>query len=89
MFETSHNEFDYGQIRITPNIADRVNAHKLAKAEEQADRQRRIAMEAHRAMVRAQVEAARYQRANVELLGQINAALGWPKRAMLPAPGGR
>lgn len=81
-------EYDYGQIRITPNIQDRVNAHKLAKAEEQASRQRQIAMDAHRAKIRAQAEVAQYRKANVALLQQIHATLGWPARAMLPPPEG-
>lgn len=84
--ETSSNEYDFGQIRISPNIQDRINQMHRQRAEEQAERQSRIAMGAHREKMRAQAEAERYRMANVALLGQLHAAMGWPKRLMLPAP---
>ena len=88
MINVNCNEFDYGGIRIVPNIADRVNAHKLAKAEEQASRQKQIAREAYREKMSAVSETAQYRKANAELLCQLHAAMGWPNRAMLPVPRG-
>lgn len=81
--------FDCGDIRITPNVQDRVNEMKRRQAEESADRHRRIAMEAMRAETVAQVEAQRLRQANTSLLVQLHAVLGWPNRLLLPAPGAR
>lgn len=78
---------DFGDIRITPNIQDRINEMRRRKAEERADRNERIAMEAHRATRCAQAEANRCREANIALLCQLHAALGWPRRTLLPAPG--
>lgn len=86
MIETACNDFDYGEIRITPNIQDRINAMHRRHAENRADRCTRIAMDASREKIRAQVEAERYRRANIALLQQLHAATGWPRRAMLPMP---
>lgn len=51
--ETSSNEYDYGQIRINPIIQDRVNEMHRRRAEENAERQQRIAMDANRAKMLA------------------------------------
>ena len=88
MFDAKCNEFDYGEIRITPNIADRVNEMHRRRAEEQASRNKQIATEAYKEKMQAISEAAQYRKANAELLCQLHAAMGWPNRAMLPAPTG-
>lgn len=88
MIETAGNtDFDFGSIRITPNVQDRINEMRRRQAEERADRSSRIAMEARRDKMHAQAEAERYRLANANLLCQLHAAMGWPRRAMLPAPG--
>lgn len=79
-------EFDYGNIRITPNIQDRVNEMKRRRAEEDADRQQRIALTAHQLMKSAHQERDRLAKANSELQLMLHAAMGWPVRVMLPAP---
>ena len=81
-------EYDYGQIRITPNIQDRINTLRRRRAEEQASRQRQIAIEAQREKIHALAEVAQYRKANAKLLCHLHAAMGWPIRAMLPPPEG-
>ena len=88
MFDANCNEFDYGEIRIIPNIADRINEMRRRRAEEQASRQRQIAIEAQREKIHALAEVAQYRKANAKLLCQLHAAMGWPHRVMLPVPGG-
>lgn len=80
------NDFDYGGIRITPNIQDRINQMHLRRAEDRAARHEQIAIESHREKVRAMIEVDQYRKANAALLCQIHAAMGWPVRVMLPAP---
>lgn len=88
MIETAgKSPFDFGEIRITPNVQDRINEMRRRQAEESADRNRRIAMEARRAQTIAQAEAMRLRQANIQLLGQLHTAMGWPVRIQLPAPG--
>lgn len=79
-------DYDYGHIRITPNIQDRMNEMHRKRAEERAERAERIAIEARNAMMRMRAECAQKDSANNELQTMLHAAMGWPKRTMLPAP---
>lgn len=78
---------DYGEIRITPNIADRVNRHKRLKAEREAERNLTVALETIRENAELRAELARVKAASGRVMCEAWAVAGYPRRPALAAPG--
>ena len=76
---------DYGQIRIIPNVSDKVNRMKLRQAEERADNNLQIAVEATQENSRLRIELLRLTRANQELLVRMHKMSAGCLLLMLPA----
>lgn len=89
MLITESNPGDYGEIRITPNIQDRVNQHKRMAAEREADENLKIALQAIQENAQLRAENARLQAANQRLLRESRAMFAGARLLVpaLPAPG--
>lgn len=79
---------DYGHIRITPTVADRVNRHRRAKAEREAESHLSVALQTIRENAELRAELSRVKAASGQVMAEAWAVAGYPKRAMLPAPAG-
>lgn len=81
--------YDFDSIAINPSIQTRIDRMRRRQAEERADRDAALAMEAVRGKNKAIAEAEMLKKSNQTLMQQLHAAMGWPVRLMLPVPGGR
>ena len=84
--DTSSCDFDLGEIRINPTIQDRINWMHRQRAEEKAERNERIAIESRKALNRMASENEMLKAALRDMTARWVEAIGWPSRAMLPAP---
>ena len=71
---------DYGQIRITPNIADRVNRHKRMKAEQDAEYHLSVALQTIKENAELRAELARTREAYSQVMTEAHAVAGFPQR---------
>lgn len=79
-------ECEFDHIVVNPTIQHRVDRMRRRQAEERANRDAAIAIEAVQDRHKYRAENMRLKAANTTLLQQVHAALGWPRRLMLPAP---
>ena len=77
---------DYGEIRITPNIADRVNLHKRLKAEREAEHNLAVALQTIRENAELRAELARVKAASSRVMCDAWAVAGYPQRLAIAAP---
>jgi len=78
---------DYGHIRITPTVADRVNRHRRVKAEREAESHLSVALRAIRENAELRAELAQVKAAAGQVMSEAWAVAGYPHRLALPAPG--
>ena len=79
---------DFGQIRITPNIADRVNRHKRVKAEQDAEHYLSVALQTIQDNAELRAELARMRAAYGRVMTAAHAGAGYPRRLMITATAG-
>lgn len=77
---------DYGHIRITPTVADRVNRHRRAKAEREAESNLSVALQTIRENAELRAELVRTRAATGKVMAEVWAAAGYPRRLALPVP---